>query len=166
MSQLENQKPLRIPRLVKLRNGKFMVRGDGTTKQPIQPEPLKRVTNDDLHPQPTDGTRHIVLWNLYKGTHRPAIVAVIDAEDWDRVNEFSWFGVVRGKGRSKRTRAFTKHPTQGYTQISRVILGLTDPKIHGHHIDHDPLNNRRSNLEALSASDHAKKHHGRKQVEP
>ena len=33
--------------------------------------------------------------------------------------------------------------------MHRVILGLTDPEIEGHHIDNDGLNNRRENLKIL-----------------
>jgi hypothetical protein len=36
------------------------------------------------------------------------------------------------------------------TMFHRVILGLTDPEIEGHHKDNDGLNNRRDNLVAVS----------------
>ena len=43
----------------------------------------------------------------------------------------------------------------------RIVLGLTDPKIYGHHKDGNGLNNAPENLEAMTPAEHYFIHHGK-----
>lgn len=43
----------------------------------------------------------------------------------------------------------------------RLVLGITDPKIHVHHLDNNGLNNNKDNLIAVSPARHYAMHHCR-----
>lgn len=75
------------------------------------------------------------------------LVAIVDDEDFERVDRWSWCGdknwyakagtTIGGRSPQKKSVSFSMH---------RFILGVTDPKIQVHHFDNDPLNNQKSNL--------------------
>ena len=73
-------------------------------------------------------------------------VALIDDADWPLVCRFRWFA---DKGHST-FYAVTKVLREGggmrNVSMHRMLLGLTDPRIHTDHRDGNGLNNTRSNL--------------------
>lgn len=143
---------LKRPRVVRLRNGRFMVLGDPSQRLdpvtseplvPIEPEPLQPITMDDLLTQPADpAIRHIPLFNLSDPEGRP-LVAIVDAEDFERAMEHTWRGVRKWR----KTRVYTRIPGCATYALSRFVLCVTDPMIHVRFRDGDSLNNRKANLE-------------------
>lgn len=67
-------------------------------------------------------------------------VCLYDESDHDLVSQYHW-NIVNGYAKS------------GSILMHRLILGLTDPNIQGDHIDHNKLNNQRSNLRTCSHSE-------------
>lgn len=65
-------------------------------------------------------------------------VALVDDEDFERVNQYKWHAFKNGRNEYAKTCM--------NLQMHRLILGITDSKILVDHIDHDGLDNRRSNL--------------------
>ena len=75
-------------------------------------------------------------------------VALVDEQDYERVAEYRW-SVNR-----QSTVTYAKTRINGRTAyLHRFILGITDPRVHVDHRDHDGLNNRRSNLRVCSHSE-------------
>lgn len=73
-------------------------------------------------------------------------VAFVDDEDFDRVNQFKWYaGYSRGKWYARRTVNVSSTIKKAVV-MHRFILGLSDVSIEVDHIDHNGLNNQRSNL--------------------
>lgn len=78
-------------------------------------------------------------------------VAVVDDEDFERVNARKWHALV-GKSRAVYAERTVRGEDgkQSHLLMHRFILGITDPKVEVDHRDHDGLNNRRGNLRACS----------------
>lgn len=76
-------------------------------------------------------------------------VTMVDNADYNWLSQWKWHAKV-----SKHTENFyAAADIRGKTvRMSRLILGLTDPKIQADHKDHDTLNNQRSNLRPATAS--------------
>jgi len=75
--------------------------------------------------------------------------AIVDADDFDRVNEFKWQYNKAGTGYARRIQHIgMKDGKQIRKTISmhRFIMGVEDSKVHVDHINHDTLDNRKSNL--------------------
>jgi len=75
--------------------------------------------------------------------------AIVDADDFDRVNEFKWQYNKRGTGYAQRIQYIGyKDGKRIRKNISmhRFIMGVEDSKVHVDHINHDTLDNRKSNL--------------------
>ena len=92
--------------------------------------------------------------NLTKG-----YVALVDDNDFDRVNQFSWQAHVEFyKSEPKRvrrvsaTRRVYHKETQTQTQqyMHRFILRVTDPAVEVDHKNHNGLDNRRNNIRKAS----------------
>lgn len=77
------------------------------------------------------------------------LVAMVDDEDFERANQFRW-GCSAGQ---HYARAYSNTRLGGMTYMHRFILGETNPKLHVHHIDNDPLNNQKINLQSVTPSD-------------
>ena len=77
-------------------------------------------------------------------------VALIDEADLELVSEHKWHA-VNGHN-TFYAQAKVKRADGSWTTIlmHRLLLGLTDPKIHADHIDGDGLNNRLANLRACT----------------
>lgn len=73
-------------------------------------------------------------------------VTQVDDEDYDFLNQFKWQVHKDHNNICYAVRSMRKNDIYTATKMHRLILGLTDPKIHGDHIDHNGLNNQRSNL--------------------
>jgi len=72
----------------------------------------------------------------------------VDDEDYDYLNKFNW-----QYNKSKRGKQCVYAQRHGYLngkqttfRMHREIMGITDPKVHVDHIDHNTLNNQKSNL--------------------
>ena len=81
----------------------------------------------------------------------PGIVAIIDLEDLPLVSsiEGTWSGIW---SESSQTYYATHKSPTSCIYMHRLILGLTDPKIHTDHRDHNGLNNTRLNIRAVTQS--------------
>ena len=66
----------------------------------------------------------------------------IDSQDWDLIKDYSWY-FAKGYAVTAIKQENGKQKTLG---MHRLILGLTDPKIQADHINHNGLDNCRSNL--------------------
>lgn len=86
-------------------------------------------------------------------------VALVDPEDYIKVKNYSWtLDSNHRKGAREHLRV--KSCIKGkHWKLHRFILGITDPKLTVDHINGNTLDNRRSNLQVLSFSDHARKTH-------
>jgi hypothetical protein len=75
-------------------------------------------------------------------------VALVDDEDFARFGHFKWCA-LKMKGGFYAVRRRPK-PSNGIALLHREILGLTDPKTKGDHINHDTLDCQRHNLRACT----------------
>jgi len=76
-------------------------------------------------------------------------VAIVDADDLNRVSEFKWFYHKRGTGYAQRSQHICFKDgkrIQKSIGMHRFIMGVEDSKVHVDHINHDTLDNRKSNL--------------------
>lgn len=77
-------------------------------------------------------------------------VALVDDSDFDFLNQWKWY-VYRGQYTNYAVRDDSGNPV-GKLRMHRVILGLLNRKILCDHIDHNGLNNQRSNLRIATYS--------------
>lgn len=96
------------------------------------------------------------------GKKHPGRVALVDRADFDLVNNYTWWVVARGESRlyaAGRLKGSSAERSPVY--MHRVILGF--PKgMPIDHINHDGLDNRRSNLRVATAQENtrnARKHY-------
>lgn len=73
--------------------------------------------------------------------------AKVDDEWYDYLMQWKWH--VRTKHGIYAQRVENRNIT---ISMHRVIMGVTDPKLHVDHIDHDSLNNQKSNLRICTPS--------------
>lgn len=78
------------------------------------------------------------------------LVALVDDEDYERVNQFTWH--VRNNPLTNYCRRVDTHEAGGLVYMHRFILGLTDPKVHVDHINSNGLDNRQCNIRAVTRS--------------
>lgn len=91
---------------------------------------------------------------------RLGMVALVDDEDYERLHLMGW-RYYKTKGRNTGY-GYLHMEIEGKMKriaMHRFILDLTDPKIHVDHIDHDGLNNQKSNLRIV---DNRLNHHNRR----
>jgi len=114
---------------------------DGVKEPPLPPKPVE---NEE------DKSGLISEVQLTQGKR-----AVVDTEDIERLAAHSWYAIKSGE----RTYAGTK-AKGGVILMHRFIMGLGIDwdGCDVHHKDGDGLNNRKSNLETLSRSDHVLTH--------
>jgi hypothetical protein len=84
--------------------------------------------------------------------------AIVDAEDFDRVNQFKWCYNKNGKyhGYAQRGQYIGMKDgkrIQKHIIMHRFIMGVEDSKVHVDHINHDTLDNRKSNLRLCTNSE-------------
>ncbi len=75
-------------------------------------------------------------------------IALVDAEDYDRLVSFNWYSVL-SKG-SKYAK------TGKNSRMHRMILNLSDSKLIVDHINGNGLDNRKQNLRVVSSSENVK----------
>lgn len=82
--------------------------------------------------------------------------AIVDEEDFDRVNQFKWY-LNKPKPKSLREYAMrNRTPECSFIKMHRFILGATDPKVKVDHINGNGLDNRRSNLRLCSNAENSR----------
>lgn len=91
-------------------------------------------------------------------------VALVDDEDFERLNKYKWrVHHTRGLYYAQRAEITGSRNKGKSVFMHRDILKLTDPKIIADHIDHDGLNNQKSNLRTCTHAQNqqnSKKHKG------
>ena len=75
------------------------------------------------------------------------MIVFVDNEDYNLVSKYTWHC---NKGYARREYEINKEKFHVF--MHRLILGLTDPKVHTDHINQNPLDNRKCNIRACSAS--------------
>ncbi len=83
-------------------------------------------------------------------------VALVDDEDYEMLNKYKWYAHYKKSGDSfyaRRTIKFTKGC--GKIEMHRQIMN-TPKGMHTDHINHDTLNNQKSNLRICSPSENAR----------
>lgn len=86
------------------------------------------------------------------GKRAVGMVALVDDEDYERVNSIRWnLQISRIKSNGEFSAYYAINAIKR-TSMHRVVLGLTDPKQKVDHIDHNGLNNQKSNLRVCTDS--------------
>lgn len=85
-------------------------------------------------------------------------IVLLDDEDYERLDKIGWYLTPlnrqeNGYLNDRKTRYVT-HDTYG--RMHRWVLGITNPKILIDHIDHNGLNNQKSNLRLVTSSQNKK----------
>lgn len=88
------------------------------------------------------------------GNHLMSAVALVDDEDFERLNEFKWCVLRKGNVFYAERRAVIDG-ARCLIRMHRVILNLTDPSILIDHIDRNGLNNQKYNLRECTKSQNA-----------
>lgn len=88
-------------------------------------------------------------------------IALVDDEDYEFLMQWKW-SVTKGRYTFYAERVAPIDGRQKKISMHRLILGLTDPNIEGDHIDHNGLNNQRSNLRAATCSQQSYNRRNRK----
>jgi hypothetical protein len=84
-------------------------------------------------------------------------VAIVDDEDFERVNQFKWY--VHDV--DNLFYAYRRQGRKSSLKMHRFILGLDDPKIHIDHKNHNGLDNQKKNLRVCNRNQN--QHNRRKQ---
>ena len=83
-------------------------------------------------------------------------VALVDAEDYDELSKYKWHARPSPQGVFYAQRAQLKAEyadnKRKITQMHRQIMGVTDPDMYIDHINHNTLDNRKSNLRKCNSS--------------
>lgn len=69
----------------------------------------------------------------------------VDDADYELLSTMKWCITSYGRA-GKNIKSTSTNTGKTYLLMHRFILGVTDPKVQVDHIDHNPLNNCRSNL--------------------
>ena len=85
-------------------------------------------------------------------------VVLLDDEDYERIDKVGWYLTPENRREtgvlSSRKTRYATHDIYG--RMHRWILGITDPKVLIDHIDHNGLNNQKSNLRIVTSSQNKK----------
>lgn len=101
----------------------------------------------------------VCLLTLYDRCGQPAGYTMIDAADADHVLRYRWSVSPNRTAGSKRSRPVRKYVSawiSGRSVRLHKFIYKANNGYHVHHRDGDPLNNRRSNLVAVSPREHAR----------
>ena len=75
--------------------------------------------------------------------------ALIDDEDFEKINQYTWH--ITDKNAAKRSD-YTNSKTPKSVLMHRQILNVHDPEIEVDHINHNRLDNQKSNLRLCNGS--------------
>lgn len=94
------------------------------------------------------------------------LFALVDAEDYDRVNAFKWCASLESRGTKFYAIRMVRDPVTKKNRkirMHRFIMGLPigalDERVVDH-LNHDSLDNRKANLEVISQDENMKRSHG------
>ena len=74
-------------------------------------------------------------------------VALVDDEDYERINQYKWFAHISRNVAVYAVRTINISKTKKISQkMHRFVLGITDSTTQVDHIDHNTLNNQKINL--------------------
>lgn len=85
---------------------------------------------------------NVIIFPLTNGYN-----SIIDSDDFAKVSEYKWYGRKGKNGTIYATSTMHKN-----LHMHRFILGVTDRKMFVDHIDHNGLNNSKSNLRKVNNS--------------
>lgn len=83
---------------------------------------------------------------------RDDLYALVDDSDWDDLSQFNWHSQKDSTGHLFYACRHISGNNKKIEIMHRRIMGVTDPKIHVDHINHNTLDNQRHNLRAGSPS--------------
>lgn len=73
-------------------------------------------------------------------------VAIVDDDDFDRLNQFKWFAIKRGRNKYHATRQVLTEKGKRNIYMHHAIIGKPEKGYDVDHKDHDGLNNTKENL--------------------
>jgi hypothetical protein len=79
-------------------------------------------------------------------------IAIIDDNDYSLISQYKWRYSKTGCG----ITSFRVNKIKRTVKMHRLILKLTDPKIQVDHINHNKLDNRRTNLRICTAKENSR----------
>jgi len=74
------------------------------------------------------------------------MVAIVDDEDYDRINKYKWYVCKNKSGNVSAKRNYFYNGKNHGVYMHREIVNATDPNIPVDHINHNRLDNRKENL--------------------
>lgn len=80
------------------------------------------------------------------------LITQVSDRDYSELRKFKWTSQRRAHG----FHVARYGSNRKYIYMHRQILGITDPKIEGHHRDGDGLNNQRQNLRTTTRQENAR----------
>jgi hypothetical protein len=83
-------------------------------------------------------------------------VAIVDDEDYETVNKFYWSVCGKHNIYYAKSSIYLPCGKQKTIRMHRLIMGVNDPKKLVDHIDHNGLNNQRSNLRIATHQENSK----------
>ena len=82
-------------------------------------------------------------------------VALVDADDYERLAQFNWYAVKHRHGFKAARSAWLGDKKRKMVLMHRAIMNASDDQ-QIDHIDRDPLNNRRMNLRVATRAENAR----------
>ena len=90
--------------------------------------------------------------------------AEIDAEDWEKVENYKWYLLRNPHSNIHYAHAFVyPNGKQKGFYMHRHVMGVTDRRIHVDHANHDGLDNRKSNLRKATPTENM---HNQRRLKP
>jgi len=93
--------------------------------------------------------KEIKIYSLKHGGFK----VLVDDEDYEYLNRWQWHISKSKTGCYAKRYEYNADGTKYHVCMHRVIMGIFDPNIEVDHIDHNGLNNQKSNLRNCSGDD-------------